>query len=138
MHIIGITIGWIIAAGCFLAVMNYFVKFIYRKEISKIPIDSSFRSKYLAFMKIVVKNHAYIGLYLVTLIFLYLFIELVHEGFFVTGLITGGLMLFQLALGAYGKFSKHKLKSLWLYFHRTIAALLMVALFSHILDSTTP
>src|SRR5665647_3359889 len=126
MHTIGITIGWIIAAGYFLAVMNYFVKFIYRKEISKMPVDSSSRSKYLLFMKIVVKNHAYIGLYLVTLIFLHLLIELVHEGFFVTGLIAGGLMLLQLVLGTYGKFSKHKTKSLWLYSHRTIAALLLV------------
>jgi hypothetical protein len=132
MHIFGIAVGWLLVTGYFLAVMNYFVKVINRKVIMEMPDDSPFRKRYTGFMRFIVKNHGYIALYLVTFIFLHLLIELVHKGFFITGLILGSLLLVQIFLGAYGAFVKDRKKGTWLYIHRTLASLLFVAIIVHV------
>ena len=132
IHTTGIILGWVIVVGYLLAVMKYFVRIIYQKFIIGLPQDSLLREKYLVFMRLIVTTHGYIGLYLLTIIVLHALIELVHRGFFITGLIVAGLMILQIFLGAYGTFVKSRKKGPWLDAHRTLAALLSGAIAIHI------
>jgi cytochrome b561 len=133
MHVFGIVLGWVIVAGYLLAIMKYFANRIGRKAVQTMPVESSRRKALAAFVKGLVRIHSYIGIYLVTIVLLHLLIELVHKGFFLTGMIAGGLLLFQIALGAYGTVVKGRHSGSWLSVHRTAAVLLPVAVAVHVI-----
>jgi hypothetical protein len=132
MHIVGIVIGWILFAGYFWAVLNYFVKRVNRAFILGMPEDSPFRQRYAGFMRAVARSHVFVPLFLLTVLLLHLFIELIHVGFFVTGVVTLALMLAQISLGIYGVYIKARKKGPWLAAHRTGAALLSVSIAAHV------
>lgn len=134
MHITGIVIGWLIVTGYLFAVMNFIVKRINKNIMSKKPIDSLSRKRFVVFMRIFTKGHIYVGLYLVTIILLHFLIEVTHEGFFITGLITGTLILTQISIGAYGAFIKDRKKGSWLILHRSVSLLLALAITTHVLS----
>ena len=131
MHTTGIVIGWIIVAGYLFAVLNYFVKVVNRDLIAKMPPDAPFRKRYMRFMQAVVRSHVYVPLFLVTVILIHLMIEFIHEGFFITGVITFTLMVTQILLGAYGAYFKDRKRGRWFYAHRTVAILLFCAITVH-------
>ena len=133
MHVFGIVLGWVIVAGYLLAAMKYFVNRIGRNAVQTMPVGSHRRKALAAFAKGVVRIHGIIGIYLVTIILLHLLIELVHKGFFLTGLIAGGLLLLQIALGAYGTVVKGRHSGPWLSVHRTVAVLLPIAVAVHVI-----
>lgn len=132
MHITGIVIGWIIFAGYLFGVMNYFVKLAGRKYVMRLPADAPFRKRYQSFTRAVVGGHIYVPLFLITVILLHLMIELMHKGFFVTGVIVFFLMAAQISLGAYGAFIKDRKQGRWLTAHRTVAGLLICAIAVHV------
>jgi hypothetical protein len=132
MHVTGIVLGWIIVTGYLLTVLNYFVKLFNRKVMKDISMDSPLRKRYTGFMKLIMKSHGYIAIYLITFLLLHLLIELVHEGFFITGLVTAGLLILQVILGGYGSLVKNKKRGPWFLAHRAVAALMAVALIIHI------
>jgi hypothetical protein len=133
MHIIGIVLGWMIVAGYLWSAMNYFVKRINRKLTLKQPQGTPPKTRFTAFMRAVIKSHVYVPLFLLTIILLHLLMELIHVGFFITGVITIGLLLTQIALGVYGNSVKGRKAGLWLYAHRTIAVLLFLAICAHVI-----
>ena len=132
MHVTGIVLGWIIVTGYLSTVLNYFVKLFNRKVMKDISMDSPLRKRYTGFMKLIMKSHGYIAIYLITFLLLHLLIELVHEGFFITGLVTAGLLILQVLLGGYGAIVKNKKRGPWFYAHRTVAELMAVALVVHV------
>lgn len=132
MHITGIVLGWTIVAGYLLAASKYMVRLIYRKAIINLPADSSFRRNYQVLMSLIIRSHIYIGLYLLTLIVLHFMIELVHHGFFMTGLILSVLMVTQIFLGIYGAFLREGNRGPWFLAHRILALLLAAAILTHI------
>ena len=132
IHIIGITIGWTIFACYLWSVSDYFVKLLFRKKINAMPQASTFRKRYIKFMQAVVKSHIYVPLFMLTIMFLHLMLELIHIGFFITGVITFALMLLQIGLGIYGAYVKGKKKGPWFYAHRVVAAMLFVAIVIHV------
>lgn len=133
MHIIGITLGWIIVIGYSWAGMNYLVKFVNRKWIVRLPKDSLFRIRYTRFMRAVIRSHVYVPLFLITVMLLHLSMELIHAGFFITGVIVFVLMFLEIVLGAYGAYFKNRKKGTWLYVHRTVAILLFLAINMHVI-----
>jgi hypothetical protein len=133
MHVFGIVLGWVIVAGYLLAIMKWLVNRIDRKAVRTLPLESPRRKVCTAFLKGLVRIHGYIGIYLVTILLLHLLIELVHKGFFLTGMIAGGLLLLQIALGAYGTVVKGRHSGPWLSIHRTVAVLLPVAVAAHVI-----
>lgn len=132
-HTTGTVLGWVIVAGYLLAVMKYFVRLIYQKVIVGMTQDSWFREKYLVLTRPIIRVHGYVGLYLLTIIVLHSLIELLHQGFFLSGVIVASLMTLQIFLGAYGMFVKGSKKGFWLDAHRALAALLSGAIVVHIL-----
>jgi len=135
-HTTGIILGWIILIGYLLAAIKYPVRVIYRSYVMTKPVDSRFRTNYLAFMRYTVAVHPYIGLYLIPVIILHSMVELVHRGFFVTGVIASVLIVGQIILGAYGTFFRGRKKGPWLNTHRTLAAALLPTVAIHVLAVT--
>jgi hypothetical protein len=132
MHITGIVLGWTIVAGYLLAASKYLVRLIYRKAIINMPADSSFRRNYQVFMSLIIRSHIYIGLYLLTIIALHFMVELVHHGFFMTGIILSVLMVTQIFLGIYGAFLQGGKRGSWFLAHRILAVVLAAAILTHI------
>ncbi len=133
MHLIGRFMGWMIVAGYLWSVMNYFVKIVYKKKVSTMPTDSSFRRRYTKFMQTVIKSHVYVPLFVITIMLLHLLLELIHVGFFITGVIVFVLMFTQILLGLYGAYVKYRKKGPWFYAHRVVAGLLFIALVVHVI-----
>ena len=133
MHIIGIVFGWMIVAGYLWSVMNYFVKRINRKLTVRQPQGGPGKTRFAAFTRAVIKSHVYVPLFLLTIILLHFLMELIHVGFFITGVITISLLLAQITLGVYGNAVKGKKAGPWLYAHRTIAVLLFLAISAHVI-----
>jgi cytochrome c-type biogenesis protein CcsB len=125
-------LGWIIAAGYLWLVMNFFVKLINRRFISAIPPEEPIRKRYAGFMQAVIKSHIFVPLFLLTIILLHFLMELIHVGFFITGVITICLMLVQISVGIYGAYVKKRKKGPWLYAHRTMAAALSASILAHV------
>ena len=132
MHITGIVIGWIIVSGYVWGVLNYFVKRVGKKPAGELPRDLSERKGYSGFSRAVMKSHIYVPMFLIMVILLHLLVELIHNGFFLTGVITISLMTLQIALGLYGNYVKNRKKGPWFYAHRTVAAALAVAISVHV------
>ena len=119
MHLIGRTLGWIIFTGYLWLTLNYFVK-------------QFGRLRHSALMRAVTRSHVYVPLFILTIIVLHLLIELIHVGFFITGVITVTLMAAQIALGLYGAYVKKRTKGNWFYWHRMVAVLLLFSIAAHV------
>ncbi len=130
---VGRLLGWLVLTGYALTVLNYFVKLINRKIISKKPADSTMRKRYTTFMRVIVKYHRYFALATTLLLIAHFIVQYLVWGFYITGLIAAGLLILLGFLGAYGTFVRQKKSGPWLYAHRTIAALLPFAVLVHIL-----
>ena len=132
MIIWGRILGWVIVSGYLLTVANYLVKLINRKFISGLPKNSTWRHRYQAFMRMVVKMHPFLGILTAAALVTHFIIQFLTWGFFVTGLIAGSLMLIQAVLGSYGRFIRKRKPGLWLKAHRTVAVLLLLAITFHV------
>ncbi|NLI54651.1 MAG: hypothetical protein GX417_10095 [Clostridiales bacterium] len=132
MHVLGIVLGWIIVAGYLWSVMNYFVKRINREWIVRLPEGTPTPKAFSGFMRAVTKSHTYVPLFLLTIMLLHFLMELIHVGFFISGVIAIGLLTTQIALGIYGKSKKDKKTAFWLYAHRSVAVLLFFAISVHV------
>ncbi len=133
IHITGRILGWIIVTGFLWMVMDYFVKVINHKIISNLPQNSPFRKRFIGFMQAVIKTHPYVPFFLITVISLHLLLELIHVGFFITGIITISLIIIQIVLGIYGKFIGNKKRGSWFYSHRVVSILLGLSIIIHII-----
>lgn len=130
---LGRFLGWLIVAGYLLTVLNYFVKLINRKIISKKPADSRLRKNYTVLMRFIVKYHRYIALATTLILIVHFIIQYLVWGFYITGLIAAALLILQGFVGAYGTYVRKKKSGPWLYIHRTLAVLLPIAILVHIL-----
>ena len=119
MHLVGRILGWIIFAGYVWLTMNYFVKQV-----------GSLRGG--ALMRVVTRSHVYVPLFILTVIILHLLMELIHVGFFITGVVTVSLMAAQIILGLYGAYVKKRARGNWFYVHRTLAVLLFFSIAAHV------
>lgn len=130
---LGRFLGWLIVAGYLLTVLNYFVKLINRKIISKKPADSLLRKNYTVLMRFIVKYHRYIALATTLILIVHFIIQYLVWGFYITGLIAAALLILQGFVGAYGTYVRKRKSGPWLYIHRTLAVLLPIAILVHIL-----
>jgi hypothetical protein len=135
MYLAGRILGWLIVAGYTLTVLNFFVKLINRKVVSKLPKDSPGRGRYTAFMRPIVKYHRYFAILTATALIAHLVVQSLAWGLYLTGVIAGGLLILQVSLGAYGTFVKKKKSGPWLYVHRTVAVLLFLAVVFHVVTA---
>lgn len=128
----GSLFGWLIVAGLAITLLNYPIKAIYRKWISHLDKESGLRRAYSKVQAIIVKYHRFFAMFTTAMMIIHLLVQLQYRWLSWTGLVAAALMVINGFLGGYGHFIKKKRKSAWLYIHRTVAALLIVAIFIHI------
>jgi len=130
LYQLGGPLGIIIIVLYGLTILNYFVKLIfknYRKQLSKYP---KFLKIYTVVMKLIVKYHKLFGLLTILFLLAHFLLQFSIFGLSITGTIAAGTMLLQIALGIYGSKVKKRSK-IWLYSHRSIAVMLLIAIVVH-------
>lgn len=129
---LGELLGILIIVCYAVTVLNYFVKFIHRKYRETLKKNEGFYKVYTTVMKFLVKSHKVFGFLTIAFILLHFYIQFTYIELSITGLIAAGIMLLQVLLGIYGWKVKKKGRT-WLYIHRSIAAVLLIAILIHIL-----
>lgn len=128
----GSLFGWLIISGLVLTLMNYPVKRVYRKWISGMDRASGFRRAFLSFQKIIVRFHRFFAGFATLMLIVHLIIQLQYRWLSVTGLVAAILMAANGFLGGYGHYIRKKKPSAWLYVHRSIAVMAVLAIIFHI------
>ncbi len=132
MILLGKILGWLIISAFALALLNYPVKLVNRKLVSRLQPQSRGRLAYQAFMKAVVRWHRYFALLAVVLLLAHFLVQFSQYGIRPSGVVAGALLLIQVALGAFGTYIRKKKHTAWFYFHRATAVLMLAAFAVHI------
>ncbi len=128
----GSLLGWLVATGFILTILNYPVKAIYRKVISPLPAESKTRRIYMRGQRFMVLYHRFFALFTTVVLALHVLIQLLYRWLSWTGLLAALLMVANGFLGAYGHYVKKKKRSAWLVIHRLLAVLLILAIIAHV------
>lgn len=127
-------IGWIVVWGFVFVMLNFVLKLINKKFISKLPPDKKkFVDNYRTVMKYVVKYHKLAGIMTSLIIIIHLVLMSIFVKVSITGLIAMALMFGIFFLGIYGAYINKNLKALWLKIHRGLAFLLVIAIIVHVM-----
>lgn len=114
-----------------LAVMKYLLR-ITNKFFQNMFVNSDkaliFYNKIRTF---IVKRHNIFGFMTILLIIAHFTVQYLTIKLSITGLVASSLMIMQFLLGIYGSKAKNKWKY-WIYIHRIIAILLLVAIIIHV------
>ncbi len=129
---LGEFFGFLIIVFYALAVLNFCFKTLNRNFQSTLKKNEDFYKIYMKILKFFAKYHRYFGGATILIILVHFTIQFTQFGISITGGIAASLMLLQVGLGIYGQFKKKKIKA-WLMIHRSIAALLFIAILIHIL-----
>lgn len=127
-------LGWVTAISFGIAILNFFVKYINKKYISKLGKENKqIVDFYRKTMRLIVKNHKLVGTIAIVSVLTHFFIALSSNKIRITGIIAAALMAILFLLGAYGAFINKNYKGTWLKVHRVIAFTLIIAIIIHIL-----
>ncbi|QHI73523.1 hypothetical protein [Aminipila terrae] len=125
--------GWITVWGFCFEVLNYFIKFINKKYISKLPKEKKkLVDLYRTVMKFIIKFHKPVGIITVAAAITHLILMAVFVRISISGIIGVSLMLSLLALGLYGVFINKNRNGKWFKLHRAIAFVLIVIIIIHV------
>ncbi|HHU08344.1 MAG TPA: hypothetical protein GXZ59_08390 [Clostridiaceae bacterium] len=127
-------IGWLITLSLFLTLLNYPIKAVYRKWVSKMDKETSFRKGYLKVQQFLIKNHRWFAISATVFLIAHLILQIQYRWFSRTGALAAGLLILNIFLGAYGHYIRKKKKSAWLYLHRIVAVLVIAAIVLHIVS----
>jgi hypothetical protein len=127
-------LGWVTAISFGLAILNYFIKFINKKYISKLGKEKKqIVDLYRKVMKLIVRNHKLIGTVAVVSVLTHFFIAFSSNHVSLTGIIAASIMVVIFILGVYGAYINKNYKGMWLKVHRIMAFTLLLAIAIHIL-----
>lgn len=134
MKEIGEFLGWVGVVGYAIAVLNYFIKYVYKRYISKLPSDKKrYAVIYRNVMKYVVKYHKMVGIITSVAIIVHFYVMFTTKGLSVTGLIAAIIMWSIFILGIYGAYINKKVRGKWVNVHRFLAFALIVTIIVHVL-----
>jgi len=114
-----------------LSIAQYVLKFInkrFGKTLRKAP---KLYKYYIWLMKQTIKFHKLFGILTIVAILTHFAIQFSYRGLSVTGVIAAGFMILQAVLGSFGFFTKTKSK-VWLYTHRILSVVILIAILIHI------
>lgn len=132
---LGRIMGWVILTFYILAAMNYVLKFINKKWISKKPRDSTLRKRYTKVLQLTIKAHPYLGFAAFAAVLVHMTIQTRFYGFYLSGFLAGGLMLIQISIGSFGLYLKKRKRGNWLVVHRIVTVLLLLLIAFHIIGA---
>jgi cytochrome b561 len=127
-------LGWIVTCGFGIAMLNFILKFINKKCISKLPKEKENIIKvYRIIMKYVIKYHKAIGIITSLAVITHLILMSIFVRISNTGIVAMSLMISVFLLGMYGAFINKNYKGNWLKVHRVLAFLAVIAIGIHII-----
>jgi hypothetical protein len=128
-------LGWVTVTCFTIAILNFFVKYINKKYISKLGIEKKrLIGLYKMFMKKIIKYHKLAGTIAIISVLIHFFIAFLSNRISITGIIAALFMASILLLGVYGAFINKNRKGLWLKIHRIMAFGLLIAIVIHIIQ----
>ncbi|MBW9157150.1 hypothetical protein G9F71_009375 [Clostridium sp. FP2] len=126
-------LGWITAISFGLAILNFFIKYINKKYISKLGKEKKkLVDMYRKVMRIIVKNHKLVGTIAIVSVLTHFFIAFSSNRISITGVIAALIMATIFCLGFYGAYINKNYKGMWLKVHRALAFSLIIAIVIHI------
>ncbi len=135
MYTLGRFLGYVIALGYLLTILNYFVKWLNRSVMARRPKEDNVRKVFTRFMRFIVSNHRLFAILTTVALFAHFLIQFQSWGLYPTGAIAGSLLLIQGSLGGFGTYVKKKKPGVWLIVHRMVAILLGLAIVLHVLTA---
>lgn len=135
LHSFGRFMGWVILTFYILAALNYILKFINKRWISKLPRDSKLRKNYTKVLQFFIKAHPWLGYAAFASVIVHFTIQFRFYGFNVTGFIAGTLMLIQIGIGSFGQWIKKRKRGNWFLVHRGVTLALLVFIAIHIISA---
>ncbi|PRR80380.1 hypothetical protein [Clostridium vincentii] len=127
-------LGWITVISFSVAILNFVVKYINKKYISKLGEDKKqIVTFYRKIMKLIIKCHKAAGTITVISVLAHFGIAVSSNRISITGIIAALIMISIFALGFYGAFINKNYKGKWLKVHKVLALLLIIAIGIHVL-----
>lgn len=133
MREIGNLFGTLTGVLFSLALLNYPVKWVNKRWISKMPKDSSVRKGYTAIMRVLVQKHRIFGIGAAIILLIHLILQIKYKWISTTGLVGAVLLLGTVLIGADLFFRHRGSRGALLKLHRTAAVLLLAAVAVHLL-----
>ena len=131
MYQLGNLLGILTAALFTLAALNFVVKFVNRKWVTRLAKENRFKKGYIAVMKFLVKNHRFFGVGAATLMLAHVVFQVLYKWVSVTGLIAAGLAVVAVMLGGV-LFKAKKRTPAMLWAHRGAVIALICAVIAHV------
>jgi hypothetical protein len=115
-----------------LTVLNYVIKFLNKKYKLTSSKNEKVAKLFKFLLKFIVRYHHIYGFIAIGMVLIHFLIQAITIEISITGIIAAAVMLLQILLGLYGRKLKPKKKT-WLYIHRSIAVMLVIAIIIHII-----
>ncbi|MCE5197337.1 MAG: hypothetical protein LLG09_09520 [Negativicutes bacterium] len=132
---LGGVLGSITGLCLLLALLNYPVKWVNKRWISKLSKESSVKKTYQSVMRFLVQKHRYFAFTAVVTLAIHLYLQLTYRWLSITGVITGALLILTVLLGA-NLFFRHKgERGLLLQVHRISALATLLSFIVHNITS---
>lgn len=130
----GKMLGWISFWGYGIALLNFFMKYINKKYINRIPKDKkSYSDLYRMVMRYVVKYHKMAGIIASIAVLGHLYLMYMTKGLSIPGLTALIVMIVVALLGIYGFFINRNMRGHWLKIHRILSFILIALILFHLL-----
>ena len=125
--------GWIGVWGYAIALLNFFMKYINKKYLNKLPKDKQkFIDIYRGLMKFIVKYHKIAGIIASISIVFHFYLMFSFRGLSMSGLIAAVVMWIVFTLGIYGFRINKNMRGSWVKVHRILSFLLILLIIFHI------
>jgi len=129
-------LGWIGIWGYGIALLNFFMKYINKKYINKLPKDKQkFINIYRTIMKYVIRYHKIAGVVASVAIVAHFYLMYSFRGLSIPGLIAALIMWTVFTLGIYGFGVNKNMKGSWVKIHRILSFMLILLIAFHVMFS---
>ncbi len=116
-----------------LALLNYILKWVNKRFVSKLPKTSKLKAAYLKVMKFVVQKHRWFGLGATVTMITHLILQIMFAWVSTTGLIAAALLAINGFIGAFMQFKLKGKRGPLLLVHRAMGVLLIAAIAVHVI-----
>lgn len=128
--------GWIGVWGYAIALLNFFMKYINRRYINKLPKDKKkYTDIYRLIMKYVIRYHKAAGLIASIAVVIHFYLMYSIRGLSIPGLVAGIVMWMVFTLGIYGYGINKNMRGSWVKIHRVLSIILILLVFFHVMFS---
>jgi hypothetical protein len=132
MAFLGEALGVVTAILFGVAIANFFVKWINRTWVMKLPKENKFRVLYQQIMKFLIKNHRFFGFGAVVVMISHVVLQILFQWVSITGIVTAGFAVVTIALGLI-LFKSKKRTPAMLWAHRGAVIALFLAFLVHVI-----